>query len=107
MLQDPYQLVMNRALSAQAPSCPYFILSKNPLGDAVKELFFLKQVWRFMLPDREMSYFPVFEDNQGAGNSRKIQCRTQIEIHPCFRQHFFRGLVRQGDISVNNFPSDF
>ena len=36
------------------------------LGDAVKELSFLRQVWRFMLPSKVMPYFPVFEDNQGA-----------------------------------------
>ena len=36
------------------------------LGDAVKELLFLRQVWRFMLPSKVMPYFPVFEDNQGA-----------------------------------------
>ena len=36
------------------------------LGDAVKELLFLRQVWRFMLPSKVMPCFPVFEDNQGA-----------------------------------------
>ena len=36
------------------------------LGDAVKGLLFLKQVWRFMLLSKLMSCFPVFEDNQGA-----------------------------------------
>ena len=36
------------------------------LGNAVKELLFLRQVWRFMLPSKVMACFPVFEDNQGA-----------------------------------------
>ena len=36
------------------------------LGDAVKELLFLRQIWRFMLPSKVMPCFPVFEDNQGA-----------------------------------------
>ena len=36
------------------------------LGDAVKELLFLRRVWRFMLPGKVMPCFPVFEDNQGA-----------------------------------------
>ena len=36
------------------------------LGDAVKELLFLRQVWRFMIPGKGMPCFPVFEDNQGA-----------------------------------------
>ena len=29
-------------------------------GDAVKQLLFLRQVWRFMLPGKGMSYFPIF-----------------------------------------------
>ena len=35
------------------------------LGDAVKELLFLRQVWR-MIPGKGMPCFPIFEDNQGA-----------------------------------------
>ena len=34
------------------------------LGDAVKELLFLRQVWRFMIPGKGMPCFPVFEDNE-------------------------------------------
>ena len=30
------------------------------LGDVVKELLFLRQVWRFMIPGKEMPCFPVF-----------------------------------------------
>ena len=36
------------------------------LGDAVKELLFLRQVWRSMLPGKGMPCFPIFEDNQSA-----------------------------------------
>ena len=36
------------------------------LGDAVKELLFLRQVRPFMIPGKGMLCFPVFEDNQGA-----------------------------------------
>ena len=37
------------------------------LGDAGKELLFLRQVWRFiMLPSKVIPCFPVFEDHQGA-----------------------------------------
>ena len=35
------------------------------LGDAVKELLFLRQVWRFMLPGKGIPCFPLFEDNRG------------------------------------------
>ena len=36
------------------------------LGNAVKELLFLGQVWRSMIPGKGMTCFVVFEDNQGA-----------------------------------------
>ena len=36
------------------------------LGDAVKQLLFSRQVWRFMLPGKGMPCFPVLEGNQGA-----------------------------------------
>ena len=31
----------------------------------IEEVLFLRQVWRFMLPDVGMPCIPVFEDNQG------------------------------------------
>ena len=36
------------------------------LGDVVKELLFLRQVWRFMSPGKGVPCYLVFEDNQGA-----------------------------------------
>ena len=77
------------------------------LGDAVKDLLFLRQVWRFMLPGKGMPCFSNFEDNQGAvqlsqnpvsdSNSKRIDVRPQ----------FFRELVRQRDISVSHVPSGY
>ena len=68
-------------------------------GDAVKELLFLRQVWRFMLPAKGMPCFPIFEDNQGT-----VQLSSQNPVsnsswkHIDVRHHSFRELVRQGDI---------
>ena len=31
------------------------------LGDAVKELFFFRQIWRFMLPSKVMPCFPFLK----------------------------------------------
>ena len=36
------------------------------LGDVVKEALFLRQVWRFFLPDAGKPLIPVSEDNEGA-----------------------------------------
>ena len=60
------------------------------LGDAVKELLFLRQVWRFMLPGKGMPCFPIFEDNQGAvklaqnpvSSNPTIGGEGMVEIYP-------------------------
>ena len=77
------------------------------LGDAVKELLFLRQVWRFMIPGKEMPCFPVFEDNQGVLQLSKNPVSNSNSKHIDVRHHFLRELVRQGDIIVNHVPSEY
>ena len=75
-------------------------------GDAVKELFFLRQVLRFMIPGKGIPCFPVFKDNRGtlqlSKNLVSNSNSKQIDVH-----HFLRELVRQGDISVSRVPSEY
>ena len=77
------------------------------LGDAVKELLFLRQVWRFMIPGKGMPCFPVFEDNQGALQLSKNPVSNSNSKHIDVRHHFLRELVRQGDIIVDHVPSEY
>ena len=77
------------------------------LGDAVKELLFLRQVWRFMLPSKVMPYFPVFEDNQGAVQLAQNPITNSNSKQIDVRHHFLRELVRQRDIKVVQVPSEF
>ena len=74
------------------------------LGDAVKELLFLRQLWRFMIPDKGMPCFPVFEDNQGALQLSKNPVSNSNSKHIDVRHHFLRELLRQGDIIVKHVP---
>ena len=76
------------------------------LRDAVKELLFLRQVWRFMLPGKGMPCFPIFEDNQGAVQLSQNPVSNSNSKYIDVRSHCLRKLVRQGDISVNHVPSD-
>ena len=77
------------------------------LGDAVKELLFLRQVWRFMLPSKVMPCFPFFEDNQGA--VQLVQTPVTNSSSKCInvRHHVLRELVRQRDIKIVQVPSEF
>ena len=77
------------------------------LGDAVKELLFLRQIWRSMLPNKVMPYFPVFEDSQGAVQLAQNPATNSISKHIDIRHHFLRELVRQRDIKVVQVPPEF
>ena len=76
------------------------------LGDAVKELLFLRQVWRFMLPGKGMPCFPIFKDNQGVVQLSQNPVSNSNSTHIDVRRHFLRELVREGDISVSHVPSE-
>ena len=58
------------------------------LGDAVKELLFLRQIWRFMLPSKVMQCFPGFEDNQGAVQLAQNPITNSNSKHINVRHHF-------------------
>ena len=76
------------------------------LGDTVKELL-VSQIWRFMLPGKGIPCFPIFEDNQGAVQLSQNPVSNSDSKHIDVRHHFFRELVRQGNISVNYVSSEY
>ena len=65
------------------------------LGNALEELLFLRQIWRFMLPSQVMQCFPVFEDNQGAVQLAQNLVTDSNSKDIGVRHHFLRMLVRQ------------
>ena len=69
------------------------------LGDAVKESLFLRQVWRLMLPDKDMHEGAVQLSQNPSPNSNS----ELINV----RHHLFRELVCQGGFSVNHVPSEY
>ena len=60
-----------------------------------------------MIPGTGMPCFPIFEDNQGAVQLSQNPVSTSNSNHIDVRHHFFRELVRQGDISVNRVRSEY
>ena len=77
------------------------------LIDALKELLFLRHVWRFMLPGKRMPCFPIFGDNQGAAQLSQNPVSNSDSRHIDVRHRFFREFVRQGDILVNHVSSEY
>ena len=76
------------------------------LEDAVNEVLFLRQIWRFMLPSKVMCCFPVFEANPGAVQLAQNPVTNSNLKHIGVRYHFLLELVRQRDIKVVQVPSE-
>ena len=93
---------MQKCVTLSTPEAEYVAL-----GDAVKELLFLRRVWRIMLPGKGVPCFPIFEDNQGAVQLWQNPVSNSKSKYIDVRHHFLRELVRQGDISVNHDPSEY
>ena len=77
------------------------------LADVIKEVLFLRQVWRFMLPDVGMACIPVFEDNGGAVQLAKNPITNSNSKHIDVRHHFIRELVGRREVSIIHVPSLF
>ena len=77
------------------------------LADVIKEVLFLRQVWRFMLPDVGMPCIPVFEDNEGAVQLAKNPITNSNSKHIDVRHHLLRDLVRRKGISIIHVTCSF
>ena len=77
------------------------------LADVIKEMLFLRQVWRFMLPDVGMPCTPVFEDNEGAVQLAQNPITNSNSKHIDVRHHFLRELAARKEISITHVPSPF
>ena len=77
------------------------------LAEVVKEVLFLRKVWRFMLPEVGMPCIPVFEDNEGAIQLAKNPITNSNSKHIDVRYHFIRELVAREELSVVHVSSEF
>ena len=77
------------------------------LSDILKEVLFLRQVWRFMVPQAGMPCVPVFEGNQGALQLAHNPVTNWNSKCIDVRHHFIRELVGRKEISVIYAPSEY
>ena len=75
------------------------------LAGVIKEVLFLRQAWRFMLPDVGMPCIPVFEDNEGAVQLAKNPITNSNSKHIDVRHHVLRDLVRRRNKSMIHVTS--
>ena len=55
-----------KCVTLSTTEAAYVALADVALPDVLKEVLFLRHVWRLMLPDVGVTCIPVFENNQGA-----------------------------------------
>ncbi|CAB1120585.1 unnamed protein product [Ectocarpus sp. CCAP 1310/34] len=75
------------------------------IADVLNKVLFLRQVWRFMLPDASMPCIPAFEDNQGALQIAHNPITNSNSNHIGLRHHFIRELVDRKEISITHVPT--
>ena len=77
-------------------------------ADVMKEVLFVRQVWRFMWPDVGMRCMSVFEDDEGAVKLAVILITKSNSKHIDVRHHFFRHLTGRryiGDLRAVRFST--
>ena len=75
--------------------------------DVLKELLFLRQVWRFMLQEVGMPYISVLEDNEGAIQLARYPITNSNSKHIDVRNHFIRDLIARKKISITHVASEY
>ena len=75
------------------------------LADVIKEVLFLRHIWRFMLPEVGMPCIPVFEDNEFAVQLTQNPITNSNSEHIDVRHHFTWELAGRKEISVTHVPS--
>ena len=77
------------------------------LAAGIKETpFFLRYIWSFILPDREVGCTLVKEDNVGVIHLAKNPATTPNLKHIDIRHHFIRERVANGEFKVVYVPSE-
>ena len=75
------------------------------LAAGIKETIFLRYIWSFIFPDRDVGCTLVKEDNVGAIYLAKNPATTPNSKHIDIRHHFIRERVANGKFEVVYVPS--
>ena len=76
------------------------------LAAGIKETIFLRHIWSFIFPDRDVGCTLVKEDNVGATHLAKNPATTPNSKHIDLRHHFIRERVANGEFQVVYVPSE-
>ena len=77
-----------------------------PMAAGIKETFFLRYIWSFIFPDRDVGCTLVKENYMGAIHLAKNPATTLKSKHIDIRHHFIRELVANGKLKIVYVPSE-
>ena len=76
------------------------------MADEIKEAIFLRYLWSFIFPDRDVWCTLIHEDNASAIHLACNQATTPNSKHIDIRHHFIRERVERGEFKVVHVRSD-
>ena len=76
------------------------------MAEGFKEAIFLRYIWSFIFPDRDVGCTTIFEDNVGALHLANNPTTTPNSKHIDIRHHFLRERVANGEFRVVHVRSD-
>ena len=76
------------------------------MGDGMKDAIFLRYLWSFIFPDRDVGWTLIHEDNVSAIHLACNPATTPDSKHIDIRHHFIRERVEQGEFKVLHVRSD-
>ena len=77
------------------------------MAEGFKEAIFLRYIWSFIFPDRDVGCTTIFEDNVGALHLANNPATTPNSKHIIdIRHHFLRERTANGEFQVVHVRSD-
>ena len=76
------------------------------MADGMKEAIFLRYLWNFIFPDRDVGCTLIHEDNVSAIHLACNPATTPNSKHIDIRHHFIRDRVERGEFKVVHVRSD-
>ena len=77
------------------------------MAEGFKEAVFLRYIWSFIFPDRDVGCTTIFEDNVGALHLANNPATTPNSKHIDIRPHFLRERVANGEFRVGKQSTNF
>ena len=98
--------VMDRCRTQKSVALSSMEAEYVAIADRMKETIFLRYLWSFIFPDRDVGCTLIHEDNVSATHLACNPATTPNSKHIDTRHHFIRERVERGEFKVVHVRSD-